>query len=250
MALYLASDIIYAAARIAGILGAPGRGLSPSESNDCLAALNALLDEWNVDPLKIYTQTINIFNLVANQQSYTIGQDPDGVITADFDVERPDKITHANIITQISGGQPVRTPLELLTDDGWSAIQVQSTGSSIPQGLYNDMNSPLSRLYFWPYPNTGAQVEIYMWKSAAQFETVGDSFLMPTGYRKAVEYNLAVDLCSRFKKFPIDALVLRIAAETLYNIKTHNAPEPVMSCDDALLSAKKSSWSYLTGLPN
>ena len=247
---YTAGEIIYAAARRAGVLGAPGRKLSDSESADCLDALNTLLDGWNIDPLKIYSQVINAFTLVAGQQIYTIGQDPAGILTPDFDVPRPDEITHANIITQISGGQPVRTPMALLNDDGWSAIQVQAVGSSIPLNLYNDGAYPLSNLYFYPYPNGPAQVELYMWNPADQFSNLTDNFLMPPGYRRAVEYNLAVDIATMFRKFPINPLVMRVAMESRKAVDDHNAPEPVMSCDIALQSPKKSTWNYLTGLPN
>lgn len=247
MATYQANDIIYIAARLAGILGAPGRQLSQSEASDCLRALNDLLDAWNVDPLMIFTQVIYIFSLTPNTQIYQMGP---GVAPPGFDVPRPDYISHANIITQIAGGQPVRTPMDILTDDGWSAIQVQATGSAIPQGLYNDGASPISNLYFWPYPNAAAQVEIYAWNPATQFTALTDAFQMPSGYRKAVEYNLAVDLVGLFPGLKVSPTVAQIARETRFEVQAHNSTPPVMSCDDALLSAKKSSWSYLTGLPN
>lgn len=247
---YTVADIVYAGARIAGILGAPQRGMSGSEISDAISCLNALIDSWEIDPLMIWAEKILQFNLNTNQQVYTIGIDPAGVLpAADFPVDRPDKITHANIITQISGGQPVRTPMELLNSDGWSAIQVQATGSSIPQGLYDDYASPYSNLYFWPYPNASAAVEMYVWQRISQFSLVTDTFQMPSGYRRALEYNLAVDLSTRWRTMPLDPMVLAIAKETRSEIQAHNSPEPVMSCDDALLSAKKSSWNYLTGLP-
>lgn len=279
MAIYKAQDIIYVAARLANILGAPGRALSVSEQSDCLNALNALLDAWNVDPLMIFTQEIYIFNLVPNQNVYTMGKDPSGIIIADFDVPRPDYISHANLITQTdsnTGGTTwdettstwnattqtwdsftpvlsanvVRIPMQILTDDGWSAIQVQATGSSIPQGLYNDGDSPIANIYFWPYPNAQAQVEMYVWKPALQFASMTDIFNLPSGYRKGVEYNLAVDLISMFPEARVSPQVMLTAREIRYEIQAHNSPSPVMSCDEALLSAKKSDFNYITGLPN
>lgn len=240
-------EIIYSAMRLAGIITGPQRGMSASELADGMAALNSLIDEWGTDRLNIYTVSVAQYNLVVNQQVYTIGIDPDGVLIADFPVERPIEIQNANIITQISGSQPTRIPLILLNDDGWSQIAVQSTGSTIPQQLYDDYDYPLSKLYLWPYPTAAAQLELYTWQLLSQFTDASQTFKMPPGYRRAIEYNLAVDLANRFQNAQLGANVARIALETKIHIESKNAPEPVMSCDPAVLSTKKSTWNYLVG---
>lgn len=244
---YLASDVIYAAYRLIGALRGPQRVLSSSEMQDGLDALNALVDSWNINPLTIWSNQVQIFNLIVNQQVYTIGKDPTGILTANFDVPRPDKITNANIITQIGGGQPVRVPLTKLTTDGWAAIQVQATGSSIPQAYYDDYGYPLSNIYFWPFPNAAAQFEMYSWQTIGQFSTPGDNFLCPPGYLKAIQFNLAVDLHPRYPQFAMDPSVVEQAMRSLAWVEAHNSVIPVMSCDPALLSRELSNWSYLTG---
>jgi hypothetical protein len=244
---YLASDIIYAGYRLCGALRGPQRGLSDSEMADGLDALNALVDSWNIDPLTIWANQDLTLPLIQNQITTTIGIDPTGVLTADYNYPRPDKITNANIITQVNSGQPVRTPLALLTTDGWANIQVQQTASQIPQALYDDYAYPLSNLSLWPYPNGPGSLELFVWQSISQFASPSDNFLCPPGYRRALEFNLAVELHPRYPQFAMDPMVAMVAREAKADVEAHNSVLPVMSCDPALLSAKKSSWNYLDG---
>lgn len=247
--LYHVSDITYYAARLAGVLGAAGRGMTTSQKADALRALNDLLDSWNIDPLKIYTTNIQVFNLVANQQSYTMGIDPAGILTANFNAPRPDYISHINLIYQQSSGNPIRIPIEELNDDGWSAVQVQQVYTGIPRQMYNDGAYPFSNLYFWPIPNVATQVEIYAWKSADQFTGETDAFEMPPGYREAVAYNLAVKMCHLFPGLRISPDIATKAAELRYEVDKHNAPDFVMSCDEALTRTNKGAFNWQTGLP-
>lgn len=244
---YLASDIITAAFRLCGALRGPQRGISDSEMAEGLDALNALVDSWNIDPLTIWANKILTLTLIQNQITTTIGIDPTGVLTADYNYPRPDKITNANIITQVSSGQPVRTPLDLLTTDGWANISVTQTASQIPQALYDDYAYPLSNLSLYPYPNGPGQLELFVWQQVAQFDTASDNFLCPPGYRRALEFCLAVELHPRYPQFAMDPMVVRIAAEAKADVEAHNSVLPVMSCDPALLSAKKKTWNYISG---
>ncbi len=245
---YSAYDMIYAAFRIAGILRGPRRGLSNSEIGDGQDCLNSLLDSWNAERLNVYAIKDEIFNLVVNKQSYTIGIDPAGLLTADFVTDRPERIRNANIITNVGGGpQSTRVPMTLLNDDGWAGIRVRSTGSSIPQQLYDDYDSPLSTLNLWPFPNAAAQLELFSWKQLVQIVNPTDTISLPPAYRRALEFNLALELAPRWPSFPVHPQTVRSAMEAKASLQAINSPTPVMSCDPALLSAKKSTWNYLIG---
>jgi hypothetical protein len=50
----LVSDILYAAYRIAGILGAAGRGYSTEEESEGLKVLNSMIDSWKAERLMVY----------------------------------------------------------------------------------------------------------------------------------------------------------------------------------------------------
>ena len=240
-------EIIYAALRIAGVITAPGRGMSSSELSDGMEVINAMLDEWSADRLNVFCVQVGQYDLVPNQQVYTIGIDPAGLVIADFNAPRPTQIQEANIITQVGGGaSPVRVSMALLNTDGWSQIAVQATGSTIPQAIYDDYNAPLSNLYLWPYPTAAAQLELYYWQQLTQFVNPTDSFAFPPGYRRAIEYNLAVDLANRFPNARMGATAIQIAMASKATIQAKNSPEPVSSCDPALLMGRRSNWNYLS----
>ena len=198
MAAILLSEVIYAAYRLIGVLGRPGRGSSPAEQADGIEALNTLVDAWGIDPLMVYTILPQLFNLTPGLQIYTIGIDPTGMTVANFQVARPVRIHKANILTQLASPQVTRIPLEILDVDGWSNLRVQQTPSTIPQYLYDDYDDPLSKLYLYPYPSAAAQLEIYYWKQLSLFATVNDAVVVPPGYLRALKTNLAVELAPRY----------------------------------------------------
>lgn len=254
----IVNDILVAAFRIAGILRGPKRGLSSSEAQEGLEVMDSLLDSWNAESLCQFNIDDTVYTLPPNPPQpadasgpfWTIGIDPTGAVIATIQAPRPIKITQAAIITQVGSAQATRVILDLLNKDGWAALSVTQTGSSIPTKLYCDYDYPISRLYFYPYPNGAAQLELFTWSGLQLFDDIGTAVLFPPGYRRALEYCLAVDLSSRYPQFQLNPRVERIAREAKSKLTALNAPSPEMSCDPALLSRKKNNWNYMTGLPN
>jgi hypothetical protein len=234
-------DLIRSSLRMIGQLG-PGRGASSSELTDAMFVLNAMLDGWNTDPLKIFTTRIDAYNLASGGYSYTIG--PSG---ADFIAPRPVRIEQANIILN-NISPALRMPLKLIDDQRWSLVKIQQIlPGAIPTLLYNDGAYPNSTLYLWTPPNLNYQLELYTWQQLAQFAATADNVIAPPGYLDAMRYNLAVRLASEWGK-PVRPDVVELARTTLAAIESLNAPSPVMSCDAAILkSPGGGTFNWLTG---
>src|ERR1700685_960732 len=101
-------DIIQGERRAENILGS-GAGENPTaqEAEDYLAILNQFLDSCNAERLMIFTiQRLGPFNLVQNQQAYTVG------IGGNINIPRPPRI---EIITIIYLNNPA-TPAEIGSD--------------------------------------------------------------------------------------------------------------------------------------
>lgn len=240
VATVLVSDMLYAALRIAGILGGAGHGPGAEQLKDSLNALNRMVSSWNIDPLNIYQRRIDVWDLVAGTYIYTIG--PSG----DFDTTRPNAIDQANII--INTTSPVyRQPLGILITQQWSRIRYQEIGGgTIPCELYMDGGNPLRTLYLSYPPDAAYQLELYTWQALGQAAETSDELAMPDGYEEAIVYNLAKRIASLWRtKLTDEALV--IARESLARVQAHNAVTPVMQCDTGVMGRRGRYWDYRTG---
>src|ERR1041384_3610761 len=112
--------LVNASLRKIGVLGA-GETPATEDSNDALDAFNALLANWNVQHLAVYTIVNKQFPLTANVGQYTIG--PAG----DFDNYRPVKIEAAGILL---GG--LRYPLQLINSKQYAAIPEKDAVANLP----------------------------------------------------------------------------------------------------------------------
>jgi hypothetical protein len=240
----LASDLIEAGYRICGISLRPGRKSNADKLAEGLQVVNRLVGNWNADPLKIFTNSIAAFPLVAGQKIYTMGTG------GNFNVAPPQRITFANIIVTPASGAAYRRQLQLLTDQRWSEVAVQDIGGTIPKKLYCDYGYPLSSLYLWGQPLANYQLELYTWQLIASFAAITDAVILPPGYEEAIIYNLAKRLAAQN---PHDATItqqaLDLAVSSLADIESKNAPAPVLKVDGAINSVggkRGGGWSYLT----
>lgn len=217
--------ILYPALRKAGVTLGPGRTPAPAQYADAIAELNRLAGSWNCDPLVIYGLSIELFPITAGKKTYTIGKDPTGATIADFDVQRPQGISQANVIRS-GAGAPLRYPLVLATPQIWAGIQMQDLANTIPQVLYNDYAYPISTLYLWGQPMASMQLELYVWNVIPQFQTITDLVILPPGYEDALVLNLACRLAPQFQR-DVSPDVRQQARESLMRLESLNAPKPI-----------------------
>ena len=226
---YVGTGILYPALRKAGVTLGPQRTPSPAQFQDAIDELNRLIGSLNCDRLFIYSRTNYIFPLTG-AKTYTIGQDPAGLVTADFDVPRPQAIEAANVI--IFGSTPTRRPLFVATDQQWSKIITQDIPNAIPEMLYNDRAYPVSTLYLWGQPVAGYELELFVWGLISQVSAVTDVILVPPGYDDALVLNLAVRLVTHFPLAPnvprqVDPNLYQQARDSLMRLESINAPRPI-----------------------
>jgi hypothetical protein len=236
----VATDILYPALRLAGVVTAAGRGASVSQRSDAFASLNRMLDSWTQQRLLIYSQGTARYSLTPSQTSYTIGPG------ADFDAPRPVRITAASIITDGS----THTPLELLTPQDWASKSLREMPTTIPTELYCDYANPIATLYLYGYPTAGGELELWTWQILDQYVSVDSDVSLPPGYLEAVVYQLAVRLSGQFGTV-LRPDVFQLAREAKGVIKAFNAsPSPaVASADSGTRCGCGGSWNYMTGLP-
>ena len=132
-------------------LGAIASGEAPSaaEAQDGLEILNAMVDAWRLQRLAIFFSTENEFDIVAGQQTYSIG--PTG---ADFTQARPITIERASCVQYTNPLRPIELPVDIWTDQRWQGIPVKNTTSALFTRMRYRPLHPNGSIDVWPIPNT------------------------------------------------------------------------------------------------
>jgi len=233
-----ALDLISSAARLVGIV-ASGETLSGAESADALLILQQMIDTWQADGLKIFSENINIFPFVLGQQTYTLGTG------GNFSMVRPAKIQRMGCQILSNPTQPSEIPITLLDFDGWANVRVKNISGSYPLFCYPDYgfvgNPPVMTLNFWIIPGLACNCVIYSWNPLTTFPDLATTdIIFPPAYAEALRYNVAIRLATEFPGTPLRPELVAVAASTLEALKDINLPAPVLRCDPGL--SGQTSW--------
>lgn len=228
----LVKDVLYVAARLAGIMPEAGTGLSPEESLDAFNALNAMLDDWNSMRLMSRWIVRYLFEFNAGQQVYQIGPG-----AADWDFPRPERIETASVVITSSPNLPLEQLMSPCTYENFQRIAVKTIQSTIPWAYYYDQQFPIGNIYVYPVPAGPVnQVALYVWQLFGALQTYTQQVSLPPAYLRAMQYNLAIELAARFpNRQKLSQLTVKIAKDSLMNIKSINTPIEDMSIDPAAL---------------
>lgn len=215
------SILLYNALRIAGILGAPGRGGSPSEISDAMLALNGMLDAWQTERLLVFFVKQCTFSLIPNQQNYSIGLSG----TPDWVIQRPEQIDRAGLI--LNNVTPsTEIPMRTYTDQEWAAVTPKQLTSTQPTSLWYQRTVPNGTVTWWPVPTVAWNVNLYLWQNLLDVSDPSANIDLPPGYQSAIEYNLAVELAARFQeRANISQFSVKKAMLTKATVKTMNDEE-------------------------
>lgn len=251
--------LIRAALRKAGVTLAPGRMPSDDQLAEAVAEESRMIGGWNNSSALIFTLSIltdangSLLKTKTNQQSYTIGKDPTGNSTADWDVTRPQEITFANFLmpTASDSISKVRRPLRIWDDKQWGSIQFQAV-YTYPEGLYFDSNcdpaTGFARIYFRPIPDAEYELEFYTWQLIPTFSGLDDAVILPPGYEDAIVNNLAVrlDTMPWPVKVAMNPQVKLDAISSLAVIQGMNVRVPRLKSDPELTN-DRGIYNWLTG---
>lgn len=247
-------ELLYMALRKAGVEITPRRGPNASILQDAISEENRMVGGWNLSSLTILGERTDLWNTISHQQSYTLGIDPTGRLTADWNGERPQKIIRANLLLPTANDPitKVRRKIDIVPREDWAEIVYQAvyTYPSLLYPQFNDpQNTPFMRIYFKPIPDAAYQIELMTWQKIPKFTSRDDVVLLPDGYEDAIVNNLAVRLASMpwtFQK-PMDPQVRVDAINSLSLIQQFNATPPRLKTDGEL-QGRAGFYNYHVGL--
>jgi hypothetical protein len=197
-----------------------------AEQQDAFARLNELIDSWGTHAQTLYVPHRATLATVIGQQTYTIG--PGGNLNV---TPPPFTIDAASWLT--SGTVPSEVYLELATDQSYVGQPVKTLTGSPPQTVSYTRGAPLGELWVWPVPTVATDLVVYWREAVRQFPDLVTPVALLPGYAKALRTNLALELAPEYGRQP-DALVVKLAAESLADVKRANVPWVEIGIDPAL----------------
>lgn len=188
-----------------------GQNLTAEQEQEGLVALNDMLASWSIEGGYVYTQTEETFNLVSGQQEYTIGTGGDFNTTKPFEIKA--------LYTTIDTTDYTATQVG---ETGWASIVSKGTSTGIPEVFYYNNNFTLGTIKFYPKPTAVTTVTMFTRKPIDSIASASDTLSLPTGYRRALVFNLAVELAPNYEK-EAKPTVMSIANESKSNLFSYNA---------------------------
>ena len=224
-----AGDQINGALRLLGVL-AEGETTSAAASQDCLSALNQMIDSWNTERLMIYNTQDQVFTWPADEITRTLGP------TGDFVGNRPvlldDSTYYRDPGTNVSFG------IKMINQQQYNGIAVKTVTSTYPQVMWINMEHPNISMTIYPKPTRVLEWHFVSVNELAQPATLATDIYMPPGYLRAFRYNLACEIAPEFGVEP-SPQVKRIAMTSKRNLKRINNPDDIMSMPYSLVATRQ-----------
>ena len=220
--------------RLLGV-ASQGETASASDISEGLTALNAMLQSWSLENMTIFQDAREVFDLIPGKAAYSMGPD------ADFDTVRPVSLSQASI--EIQGDTIVEMGLGVLMTSEFNNIAAKAL-SGLPTRITMESTVPNATVSFWPVPSVAYRAVLYTLKPLLSYQSVNEEVILPPGYERALQYNLAVEISPEYGKDP-SPIVFEIARESKANIKRINMRIPLLRSDVAVLTAK--GFNILTG---
>ncbi len=229
MATYTAGEQINRALRLLGIL-AEGETPSAATSQDCLMALNQMIDSWNTERLSVFSTQDQVFNWPVGQISQTIGP------TGDFVGNRPVYFDDSTYFRD--PGTNVSFGIKFINQQQYDGIAVKTVTSTYPQVIFVNMTFPDATMFIYPRPTRLLEwhfISVEELNKPADLATV---LYYPPGYLRAFTYNLAMEFAPEFGVEP-SPQVQRIAMTSKRDLKRINNPDDVMALPYALVANRQ-----------
>ena len=228
-----------------GVLAA-GEPLDEDEGQDALEVFVNMVDAWSLETLLIPVVGVVTHQLVADQSEYTIGiypaPQPDPLPDNHIETARPERILAAFIRDQYNTDY-IQEIIDVKT---FSRIS-RKTNASRPSRFYNRKGWPLNTILFesTPYASETLHLEVVqplseVLPAAGLTEVIN----LPPGYKRALTYNLAIDLADEWGK-QVSPAIAAIAVDSKRWIKRANWRKLVLGMDRALATQRKGIGTYI-----
>jgi len=213
-----ANDFIKQALVLIGVID-PTEDVSAEDAEVGLDVLNDWIDALGTQRLTMYVVTRTTKTLTSGTASYTIGSG------GDINIVRPQWIENAGLILDTTATTPTEVAIQVLSDDAYAQTAMKTLTSSLTSAIWYDHNwsAGLGRVYVFPIPTVSTtQLVLYAPTALTEFANLSNDYTFPPGYRRAIRYNLALELVSHYPTATPPPDLIRKASDALGDIKRAN----------------------------
>lgn len=229
-------DLIKGSLRLIQVVD-PDESLPQSQADDALAALNSMIEAWNLEHLLLFSEQRQTVSFTSSTQTYTVGSG------ATWNINRPIKIERVGVISGTS-----ELPVRIINQETWASVVDKTATGTFPQLLYidNAYASGFSTATVWPVPTTSGTLAIYAWTQLTSLSTLETTVSFPPGYERALRYCLALELCAEYGK-EVPPAVAATAMRAIGAIKRANAKPYYLKCDVGTLGVSGLRTGFYDG---
>lgn len=190
--------------------------------------MKSMLSRWRIKRLTIDHDVRWQFTLTALTAAFTIGP------TGDWVMARPNFIRAAMLVD----ANGVETPLVILTDDQYAALPNKSETAVQPCAILHQRVVPLGRVFPWPIQTVEGTIALYIPTPLAEMAALATPIDLADGWQEAIEWNLALRLCTQFSK-PVTQELVDNARSSLADIKSINSAPPRISTEGYIQTCRR-----------
>lgn len=222
---------------------APGEPVQPADQARGLSSLNQLLDQWSNMSLACYAILEQSAVLVPGQGAYQIG-----IGAPDFNMIRPLKILTDPGTAYVMDDNGNRYYMSVVPRDRWNLFGnvSEQINSDFPNALFYDPQFPFGVINVTPFPTIGYTMFWDSYLQFADFSSPNVPMTLPPGYELAISTNLATMLASYYPDAVTPPLLVKLAMDSLGNIKRTNQRELVAIYDSEIVSKSNVGYSVYT----
>lgn len=236
-------DILHRATMLTG-MRASGEELDAFLTEDCLAALNMLVDGWALEELLVYTMQRYVIPVLLTRQTYTIG--PGG----DLSIPRPVRLEEVKWRDE-SQVPALEHTLRPMTAQQYHGLWTPELTSSLPLSFYYEPTYPVGTLFVHPAPTSATKLVVWVWQPwvTMSVDQLVDPIAFPPGYERFLVHQLAVELGQQ-PGARLTPQTIKIAAESKMQIEIQNNKTPVLQVPVGLFKRRMGSYSYYEHVSN
>ena len=181
-----------------------------------LDILNGMIDDWNISPNLTTTETEIVHT--TTDQTFTIG--PVGQLV--LDIAPP--LLNDDCFVRYQG---MDYPMQQLNYAEFQEIVLKSTESLIPRYFMYSREWGQGVVNLFPKPASSVELHLFIANDMPFFATAETELEFPQGYKRALQYNLAVELAPGITELP-QAVAMQ-ASLAKKKIKAQNLKVPLLN---------------------